>query len=259
MNIKSCGIFLKRKIQKKEPKERIFKFLNLPILHRGEKENKKRGEVMNYSNKYKYPSTPHLQTSQHVEEDDIVLQGNEHFEGEEIVVTEKMDGENASLYSNYYHARSLDFNRHPSRNWMKNLHGRIKGDIPKGWRICGENLYAEHSIRYENLESYFYVFSIWNDSNECLSWRETEEWCEMLNLAHVPVLYKGIWNEEKIHEIIDSLNTDKQEGIVIRTREGFSYEDFQNHIAKWVRSNHVEKNEKHWMHQEIVPNGLEEE
>ena len=208
--------------------------------------------------KYKsYPSTPHLQTSNR-EEDDVVLDNNDQFEGKGVVITEKMDGENATLYKDYYHARSIDSKHHPSRDWVKNFHSQIKHKIPKGWRICGENLYAEHSIRYENLESYFYAFSIWNEENECLSWEHTKEWCNLLNIVHVPVLYRGKWSEEKVHSIIDDLDTEKSEGIVVRTEKSFHYNKFQNHIAKWVRHNHVQTDE-HWMHQEVVPNGLKDE
>ncbi len=68
--------------------------------------------------------------------------------------------------------------------------------IPEGWRICGENVYACHSIHYIALTSYFYVFSIWNEKNECLSWDATVAWCKKLGLAHVPLLYRGPYNEK---------------------------------------------------------------
>ena len=86
-----------------------------------------------------------------------------------------MDGENTSLYQNAYHARSVESRGHPSRSRVKSFHAQIQGDIPSGWRICGENLYATHSIKYENLKSYFLGFSVWNEQNMCLSWEETTE------------------------------------------------------------------------------------
>jgi hypothetical protein len=213
---------------------------------------------MDYSGKYKYPRTPLLPWSDKPDEDDIVLDTEAQFEGHDIVVTEKMDGENFTLYSDYCHARSIDGRHHPSRDWIKQLQGRVGHHIPEDWRICGENLYAEHSIRYEDLESYYYVFSVWNDHNECLSWDETVEWCEMLDLVHVPVLYRGPWDGTKVREAFNSLNLDKQEGIVVRRTDSFAFEDFQQNIAKWVRPNHVQTDE-HWMHKEVVPNDLKEE
>jgi RNA ligase len=94
----------------------------------------------------KYPRTPHLPWSPGASEDDVKLDGCLKFQGREVVVTEKMDGENTSLYRNGLHARSLDSRHHPSRDWIKAWHGGIAHHIPEGWRLCGENVYARHSI-----------------------------------------------------------------------------------------------------------------
>jgi len=51
----------------------------------------------------------------------------------------------------------------------------IAPDIPAGWRICGENLFYKHTIPYRDLHTMFYVYSIWNEANECLSWADTLE------------------------------------------------------------------------------------
>lgn len=205
-------------------------------------------------NRHKYPSTAHLPWSPGATDSDIFLAPSV-FEGEEVVMTEKMDGENCNMYRDHIHARSLDSRHHPSRDWIKNFHAKIKYRIPEGWRICGENLYAEHSIRYEELPSYFMAFSIWNEENEALSWDETVEWCEELGIEHVPVLWRGEYDLETIREVEEGLDLDQQEGYVLRTSEGFSYDEFQSSLGKWVRPNHVQTDE-HWMHQEVTPNGL---
>lgn len=123
-------------------------------------------------NLYKYPRTFHLPWSEGATQDDKITNDLSLFE-KEIVVTIKMDGENTTCYSDYIHARSLDSRNHVSRNWVKAFHATFKHNIPIGWRICGENLFAQHSIRYDNLESYFYLFSIWDDNNNCLNWADT--------------------------------------------------------------------------------------
>lgn len=105
--------------------------------------------------RYKYPRTLHLPWSESVQSDDKMVSSCQHFEGKEVVVTEKMDGENTSIYCDGIHARSLDSRHHPSRSWVKGLQARIGWQIPEGWRLCGENVYAVHSIRYDDLESYF--------------------------------------------------------------------------------------------------------
>jgi hypothetical protein len=207
------------------------------------------------SQRYKYPRTPHLRFSPGVSEDDIQLNSNQIFTNSQIVITEKLDGENTTFYPDYLHARSLDSRHHPSRTWVKALHASIAHNIPLGWRICGENLYARHSIAYENLKSYFYVFAIWNENNDCLSWSETQEWTKILELELVPVIYQGFWDEAVIINIGKKLNLDCCEGYVVRKIEQFHFTEFECNVAKWVRKNHVQTNE-HWMNQVVIPNGL---
>lgn len=102
----------------------------------------------------KYPRTPHLPWSPGASLDDTRMADVRTFEGQEIVVTEKLDGENTTLSRDGLHARSLGPRPHPSRDWVKGLQGRIGYRIPGGWRLCGENLYARHSLAYEALEAY---------------------------------------------------------------------------------------------------------
>ena len=208
-----------------------------------------------YPQRYKYPRTPHLSFSPGVGSDDLQLDRDRFFINSQVVVTEKLDGENTTLYKDYIHARSLDSRHHPSRAWVKALQASIGHDIPSGWRICGENLYARHSIAYEDLSSYFYLFSIWNQDNYCLSWAETQEWAEILGLALPKVMYEGLWDEKKIRAIANNLDLDVCEGFVVRKAEQFHYDNFAQNIAKWVRPHHVQSDE-HWMYQEVIPNKL---
>lgn len=43
-----------------------------------------------------------------ITEDDKRLKDTTQFKNMNVVITEKMDGENTTIYNNYYHARSLD-------------------------------------------------------------------------------------------------------------------------------------------------------
>lgn len=205
---------------------------------------------------YKYPKTLHLPFSPGVQNDDKVIEDLSVFDEMSVVVTEKYDGENTTFYNNHIHARSLDSKHHASRDWVKALHGAIKHHIPEGWRICGENMYAKHSILYKNLKSYFYVFSIWNEYNVCLDWNLTHEYCHILGLCLVPELWTGTFNIDVLKNIAVNLNAETQEGFVVRNANSFSYEDFQRNIVKYVRKGHVQT-EDHWMTQQIVPNILE--
>jgi hypothetical protein len=207
------------------------------------------------SERYKYPRTPHVAWSPGASDDDEQMADAEVFAGQEVIVTEKMDGENTTLYRDGLHARSLDSRHHVSRDWVKAWHGGIAHEIPEGWRLCGENVYARHSVAYEALTSYFYLFSLWDADNRCLSWAETEEWAALLGCPTPRVLYAGLWDEAKVREI--AVDTEVSEGYVIRTAAGFAYEDFRRHVAKWVRPGHVQT-DQHWMHAMVIPNGLAE-
>jgi hypothetical protein len=205
--------------------------------------------------RFKYPRTRHLPWSPGASDDDLVADGVETFVGQRVVVSEKMDGENTTLYRDHVHARSIDSRHHPSRDWVKALQGRVGFSIPDGWRLCGENLYAQHSIAYDDLPSYFLLFSIWDEANRCLSWDDTLEWAALLGLATVPVLYDGLFDPTWFEDF--DVDTDACEGYVVRRADAFAFEDFSSHVAKWVRANHVQTDE-HWMFEEVVPNGLEE-
>lgn len=73
--------------------------------------------------KMKYPRTMHLPWSRGYTDDDKILRATDHFAGQEVVITEKMDGENTTMYPDFIHARSLDSKDHPSRHYVKTLHG----------------------------------------------------------------------------------------------------------------------------------------
>lgn len=205
--------------------------------------------------KYKYPRTPHLSWSLgYASQDDLVLENTRHFHGMEVVVTEKMDGENTNMYTDYLHARSINYRPHPSRDWVKKLHSNIAHLIPSEWRLCGENVYARHSIVYENLDTYFYLFSIWDEHNTCLNWQQTLEWADLLGLKTPREFYKGVWDEKLISNL--QIDTERCEGYVVRTCQSFSYDTFDLHVAKWVRKEHVTTDQK-WLNQVVIPNCLQ--
>ena len=196
----------------------------------------------------KYPRTYHLPWSPGITDDDRIMKNLNVFEGKRVIVTRKMDGENFTGYRSYTHARSVDGRHHYTRDWAKNFWMQRSYELPEGWRVCAENLYAVHSIRYDDLETYFMAFSIWNEQNICLSWDETKEWLELLEIPSVPVLYDGIWNEDKIRGLYDEkTDIDIHEGYVVRLADSFEYKHFRQSVAKFVRPNHV-ASQKHWFY-----------
>jgi hypothetical protein len=204
----------------------------------------------------KYPKTMHLPWSPGISRDDKVLHNTDCFKGKEVVVTVKMDGENTTIYENYIHSRSIDSKNHWSRDYVKGLQGRIGYLLSYNHiRICGENLYAKHTIHYKNITSYFMVFSIW-EKDTCLSWDKTVSLCESINIETVPVLYRGIWDEKLIKSLYkQNYNGDECEGYVVRLADSFNLDNFSNSIAKYVRKNHVQTDE-HWLYNSTEKNIL---
>lgn len=207
----------------------------------------------------KYPRTFHLPWSPGATSDDKVLGSTDHFVGREIIVTEKMDGENTTIIdTGKTHARSLDSKSHPSRDWVRGYAAEKGRNLPKGWRICGENLFAKHSISYIKLSCYFLAFSIWDENNVCLSWDDFVEWCDLLDLVHVPVLYRGPWDTLRVMDCYTGTSREggeTQEGYVVRVAQSFKFENFASRVAKFVRANHVTTDE-HWINQPMTPNLL---
>jgi hypothetical protein len=205
----------------------------------------------------KYPRTYHLPYSLGTTNDDKKLKDDSNFIGQDIIVTEKIDGENCSMTNDRIWARSVDSKDHPSRNWINNLWNQLRYDIPDGLRLCGENVYAKHSIFYSDLPTYFLLFSVW-EGKTCLSWNDTIEIATMLGLITVPVLYEGKYDRGIIESLMvePSLYGGDREGVVVRKPISFHYDDFSNNLTKNVRKGHVQTS-KHWMKEKVVPNGID--
>lgn len=206
----------------------------------------------------KYPRTYHLDFSESVHSDDKVIKSLSYLEGKQVVATLKMDGENTTLYHDeYMHARSIDSKTNWTRDIAKKIHSVIRHDIPEGWRLCCENLYAKHSIYYPDgyLDGYLYLLSIWDNTNTCLSWKDTKEFAELLDLPTPKEIYNGVFDVNKLKKLAKNLDRDIEEGFVVRLSDGFKYENFSNCVTKFVRSGHVQEDALHWL-KTAVPNGV---
>lgn len=209
--------------------------------------------------RFKYPRTFHVPWSPGMSDDDKTHAEDiieQMFAGKTVVVTEKLDGENTSIYSDgTCHARSLDSGHHDSRSYVKGLAHEIGCQLPKGWRLLGENLYAKHSISYDKLPDYFIVFGVVDESNVTQSWSDVKEHCSMLGLHHVPELYMGPWDPEKVQKLFpftSSFGT-SAEGYVIRDASSWPMSEFNKHVAKYVRKGHVQT-DQHWKEKKVEPN-----
>lgn len=199
----------------------------------------------------KYPRTPHLPQSRGITDDDEVLsetQVRQYFSNEELVWTEKMDGENITIYPDgSFHSRSLTAHHKPYHSYLQNaiipplieklgeLEGELK-DLSNGMRICGEYLYARHGVSYDDLKSFFLVFSIWHE-DLCLPWNLTELLCRKWELQTVPILAIAPYDEHFLRKLIDETEQGTREGFVIRPTNAFLRSFFDMNVAKYVRAN----------------------
>ena len=198
----------------------------------------------------KYPRTHHFPFSEGATNDDRINSQWQSILQHELVVTEKLDGENTCIKSNGVYARSHGaVNRNPWARPIWDIWERIGhslGDL----HIFGENMYAIHSIEYENMSQYFYVFGM-REGQTWLSWDEIADYAQVLELALVPVIARGYFDEKKLKmEIGQQQRNGSQlggtsEGVVCRTAAAFSNDDFPNSVLKYVRKNHVQTDE-HW-------------
>lgn len=204
------------------------------------------------SDHYKYPRTPHLPFSPGATSDDKWASQStldRLASGIEIVTTEKMDGGGLSFYHDGFHGRSLDSGTHAWDHVAKGIWASIQMDIPEGWKISGESMYARRSVAYENLPSAFIIFGIWNEKKEALAWDDVVLWSELWGLPTVPLLYRGTDFQNATHIWFESHDSNTSEGFVVRNAGSFAYADFDQNIAKYVRANHV-RTSADWRHRD---------
>lgn len=209
--------------------------------------------------RHKFPSIKHLPWSNQLDDDDFI-ECLDAFKNQEVIVLEKLDGENFQIYRDAAHARSVDSRDHWTRHWVKGLAGSVQYKIPKGWRVSGENLFAEHSIHYDGLSTFFFVFGVFDDRNVYVAWDEVEKLALELGLRTVPVLYRGTWDEEQIKKCFTGksfFGDSQQEGYVVRLASSFHYGEFDSYCAKFVRENHVQT-PHNWLYTNIKRNELKE-
>jgi len=200
------------------------------------------------SGRENYPSTPHLPFSPGVNPDDTRLADCGHIVRGEVVVTEKLDGGNCCIKGGQVYARThAKPATHASFSAVKELlHGLAEdtGDL----EIYGENMQAVHSIEYDNLASYFYVFSV-RRAEQWLSWDEVVAVADRLGISTVPVLYRGHFQStEHLQKCFETWAREHSavgrsvtpEAFVVRRVEGFSHHTFAQHVAKYVRAGHIQ-------------------
>ena len=202
----------------------------------------------------KYGRTFHLPLSPGATSDDKIMATLEGLMVDDLVVTEKMDGENTTLHAGGCHARSPDSRHHPSRNWLKAFAAGISPCLHADERIVGENLYARHSVAYDQLPSYFLGFA-WILGDEVQPWDLTLARFLDLGIQPVSTLYRGPYRDGLFEDLAQTLDLTRQEGFVARIAGSFAEGDMPLRMGKYVRDGHVQS-DIHWMKADLVPNRL---
>ena len=215
----------------------------------------------------KYPRTYHLPYSPGTTSDDKKLSDDwfSIYQGKDIVITEKLDGENLAINHFDCFARS---HSSPTRSpWSRNIWEKdgilwkIKDNLSENETIYGENLFGEYSIHYDKLTSYWHMFAA-NNERYWYSWNDVKLMAEFLVQPTVPELFRGVVSdEEELERLVlyyvnqPSVYGKDREGVVVRIADEFPIDEFSSNVCKWVRPNHVTTNEhwtKNWTKAELI-------
>lgn len=234
----------------------------------------------------KYCRSLHAQISLGTTSDDRFMPNGylKYFSEMDLVLTEKLDGQNNCFTKDGVYARShAAVSKLPWDKPMRERWELIKNDLGD-LEIFGENMYGIHSIAYSKLESYFYVFAV-RYNGRWLSWEEVKFYAAYFDFPTVPEIkikqplktfYTSMINENVVlfnwlEETLgmsweDSVETPGvlggydpitgnscSEGFVIRNKNSFLTNEGPiqtapnefNNLFKIVRGGHV-KTDEHW-------------
>lgn len=175
--------------------------------------------------KTKYPRSLHAQISLGSTSDDRFMPDGyvKAFANiKNLVLLEKIDGEN-----NLFSRHGLFARSHTDKTvspWTKPLRERwelIKNDLGD-LEIFGEGMYGIHSIKYHNLESYYYVFGV-RENGRWLSWEEVKFYAALFDFPTVPEIKIKVPLKDFYKEGVDE-NKQLQEWFKINL--GMSWEEY---------------------------------
>lgn len=215
----------------------------------------------------KYGRTYHYSFSPGTTSDDRINRAwyEDMLKIKEIIDTEKLDGENTCMNGIGIFARSHAApTTHPWSSYLKSKFSVIQNDLKLNEiEIFGENLYAQHSIVYPNIDEHFYIFAV-RHLDMWLSWEEVKWYADFFDYPVVPefkIYQPSLLTKDEIKasvleecgkpSVFDSMQNGEilvpctKEGIVSRNIDEYSVEEFKQNVFKYVRKNHV-TTDTHW-------------
>ena len=169
----------------------------------------------------------------------------------EIVVTEKLDGDNTLIFQGEVYDRS-GARAGPWAGLVKKHHAwKLAGT---GLSLYGENLHPVHAIEYAPMApgETFRAFALRRLDGTFESFQALEDLCSSLDIPTVPVLFRGRRNSAaELDQLIHRAHTEpsllggEREGVVVRVSGEIRTPDFPRMACKSVRLGHVQA-EEHW-------------
>lgn len=129
------------------------------------------------------------------------------------------------------------------------------GLLEPGTKLFGENMFGIHSIEYDGLTNFFYLFGVQRPSGEFASWDEVVEIADSIGVPTVPVLFSGVVRslEELERLMVTAAGRPSgagirtlPEGFVVRRQAAFEEGEFERSVAKFVRRGHVQTDDS-WL------------
>jgi hypothetical protein len=224
----------------------------------------------------KYPRTPHFHFSPGVASDDIVAKTAGEFgflAGNEIHVSEKLDGGNCCLAQGKVYARTHSkVATHESFGPVKMLYTtliipQLTDDEFDQLEFYGENMVQVHSIAYSDathpFPAPFFLFAIRDRKRGVwLSVDKVAEFAERLGFCQPPTLWRGVPKDDlEVQRVIQEAMKKPSilaqsmgradvpvEGFVARVSDEISTSHFERLVHKCVRPNHIqmEGDKEHW-------------
>lgn len=212
----------------------------------------------------KYPRIPHVPGSNAMDDDVSVDYPRGIF-----LVFEKVDGANlgislsGGMFSFQNRGGFLENKRpHPqwdaAKNWFNQHYWGIMNYLAQhpGHTVFGEWLYARHSIYYDSLPSYFFLYDVF-DGEKFLQYRDFRK--EFIYSAGVFVP-KYITITSDIREFVEwsKLHYSSQYSTDANSYEGFIFRDVADYSRafKYVRSEFTAGIEEHWFNRKLERNSL---
>ena len=201
----------------------------------------------------KYPRTPYWPWSPTIGRGEAVHGDPRRFVGEDVVVTEKLDGGNTLLHAGKVYSRSVAAPSEAKWMAMVKKHHAWKVTEPDVW-LYGEDIYGVHSIEYEPVaeRATYYAFALRRGDGAFTAFAEVEEYARQRDIPVVPVLFKGRFESVgEIRAFLAQAHSEpsalggEREGVVMRLAREFPAAAFQDSVCKSVRPDHVQTDE-HW-------------